>query len=95
MEVSATAVATPRSDVQLPAAPSGKQTVFNDRNFAPRGADNVASFSVAPEEAPPQSTNVTVVHQTPSMKDRACWLYKAGSLKHRNCRSAVGLQYRD
>lgn len=91
--------ATPPSNVQPPAAAVGKQTVFNDRNFTPRGADNVVSFSeaprcLAPEEAPPQPTKVTVVHQTPSMKDRACWPYKAGSLEHRNCRSAVGLQYR-
>lgn len=99
-EASAGAVATPPSKVQTPQAPAVKQTVFNDQNFTPRGADNVVSFndasrSLAPGEAPPQPTKVTVVHQTPSMKDRACWPYKAGSLEHRNCRSAVGLQYRD
>ena len=100
VEGNAAAAATPPSNVQPPAASVGKQTVFNDRNFTPRGADNVVSFSeaprsLAPEEEPPQPTKVTVVHQTPSMKDRACWPYKAGSLEHRNCRSAVGLQYRD
>lgn len=100
MEGNGAAAATSPSTVQPPAAAVGKQTVFNDRNFTPRGADNVVSFSeaprsLAPEEAPPQPTKVTVVHQTPSMKDRACWPYKAGSLEHRNCRSAVGLQYRD
>ncbi|MDH4764109.1 hypothetical protein OMP44_14525 [Pseudomonas sp. CBMAI 2609] len=100
MEENAAAVATPPSSGLPPAAPTGKQTVFNDRNFTPRGADNVVSFNdaslnLAPEEARPQPTKITVVHQTPSMKDRACWPYKAGSLEHRNCRSAVGLQYRD
>jgi hypothetical protein len=100
MEGNAAVGATPRSNVQPPPALAGKQTVFNDQNFMPRGADNVVSFndaprSLAPQEAPPQPTKVTVVHQTPSMKDRACWPYKAGSLEHRNCRSAVGLQYRD
>ena len=99
-EENAVASATPPSKVQPPPASAGKQTVFNDQNFTPRGADNVVSFndatrSLAPEEAPQQPTKVTVVHQTPSMKDRACWPYKAGSLEHRNCRSAVGLQYRD
>ncbi|MDK8264932.1 hypothetical protein QP835_11660 [Pseudomonas oryzihabitans] len=99
-EGNAAAAAPPPSNAQPPAASGGKQTVFNDRNFTPRGADNVVSFSeaprsLAPEEAPPQPTKVTVVHQTPSMKDRACWPYKAGSLEHRNCRSAVGIQYRD
>ncbi|MDR6231165.1 hypothetical protein QE444_003522 [Pseudomonas sp. SORGH_AS199] len=100
VEGNAAAAATPPSNVQPPAASVGKQTVFNDRNFTPRGSDNVVSFSeaprsLAPEGALPQLTKVTVVHQTPSMKDRACWPYKAGSLEHRNCRSAVGLQYRD
>ncbi len=100
VEGNAVAAATSPSNVPPPAAAIGKQTVFNDRNFTPRGADNVVSFSEAPrslvpEEAPPQPTKVTVVHQTPSMKDRVCWPYKAGSLEHRNCRSAVGLQYRD
>jgi len=100
VEENAAAAATSPSNVQPSAAAIGKQTVFNDRNFTPRGADNVVSFSeaprtLAPEEAPPQPTKVTVVRQTPSMKDRACWPYKAGSLEHRNCRSAVGLQYRD
>lgn len=99
-EENAVAAAAPPSKVQLPAASAGKQTVFNDQNFTPRGADNVVSFGeaprgLAPEEASSQPTKVTVVHQTPSMKDRACWPYKAGSLEHRNCRSAVGLQYRD
>ncbi|WP_273808895.1 MULTISPECIES: hypothetical protein [unclassified Pseudomonas] len=98
VEANEAATAIPLSNVQ-PRSSAGNQTVFNDRNFMQRGADNVLSFSeaprsLAPEEAHPQPTKVTVVHQTPSMKDRACWPYKAGSLEHRNCRSAVGLQYR-
>jgi len=83
-----------------PATPTDRQTVFNDRNFTPRGADNVLNFSAAPSARPPaaertQPLKVTVVEQTPSMKDRACWPLKAGSLESRNCRSAVGLHYRD
>lgn len=96
----AAAVATPPQTASQLAVPVSKQNVFNEQNFTPRGADNVVSFSEAPrsltpEEAPQQPTKVTVVHETPSMKDRACWPFKAGSLEHRNCRSAVGLQYRD
>jgi len=91
--------AAPREDPR-PAAPTDRQTVFNDRNFTPRGADNVLNFSAAPGVRPPaaestQPLKVTVVEQTPSMKDRACWPLKAGSLEARNCRSAVGLHYRD
>ena len=100
VEKNGAAVTTPLSNIPPPAASAGKQTVFNNRNFTPRGADNVVSFSgtprsLTPEVAPQQPTKVTVVRQTPSMKDRTCWPYKAGSLEHRNCRSSVGLQYRD
>jgi len=82
------------------ATPTGRQTVFNDRNFTPRGAYNVLNFSAAHSARPPaaespQPLKVTVVEQTPSMKDRACWPLKSGSLESRNCRSAVGLNYRD
>lgn len=87
-------------NVHQPATPTSKQTVFTDQNWTPRGAANVVRFTEAPrgqalEPAPPQPMKVTVVSETPSMKDRACWPYKAGSLERRNCRSAVGLQHRD
>ncbi|KTT55906.1 hypothetical protein SB8_15930 [Pseudomonas oryzihabitans] len=83
-----------------PAITYGRQTVFNDQNFTPRGADNVLRLSqptqaLTPPEAPPQRMKVTIVRQTPSMKDRACWPFKSGSLEQRNCRSSVGLNYRD
>lgn len=92
--------ASAAKNLHQPATPASKQTVFTDQNWTPRGADNVVHFSEAPrgqalEEAPPQPTKVTVVSETPSMKDRACWPYKAGSIERRNCRSAVGLQHRD
>lgn len=92
--------ASSSQNIHQPAMPASKQTVFTDQNWTPRGAANVVRFSDAPrgqalEPAPPQPTKVTVVSETPSMKDRACWPYKAGSLERRNCRSAVGLQHRD
>jgi hypothetical protein len=92
-------VSSPQN-IPQPATPTSKQTVFTDQNWTPRGAANVVRFSEAPrgqalEQAPPQPTKVTVVSETPSMKDRACWPYKAGSLERRNCRSAVGLHHRD
>lgn len=82
-------------NIHQPATPASKQTVFTDQNWTPRGAANVVRFSEAPrgqalEPAPPQPTKVTVVSETPSMKDRACWPNTAGSLERRNCRSAVG-----
>ncbi|WP_147172713.1 hypothetical protein [Pseudomonas sp. SJZ079] len=76
---------------------STKQTTFNDHNYIPRGADNIASFAEAPQpvEKPVEKMKVTIVKQTPSMKDRACWPHKEGSVERRNCRASVGLNYRD
>lgn len=99
----------PRQDLQSdpPPAPSGvyppengfRQTVFNDRNFTPRGADNVVHFQVGanplPKKEPPKEMKLTIVRQSPSMKDRACGYLRRGSLESRNCRTSIGLNYRD
>lgn len=79
--------------------PAVRQTVFNDQNYTARGADNVLSFPeiyqpVEPEK-PAAKVRVTIVGQTPSMKDRACGLHKEGSIEGRNCRNSVGLSHRD
>lgn len=90
---------------QQPEQPTGsdiaaaKQNIFNDHNYTPRGADNVISLReiqqpVEPEK-PAGKVRVTIIEQTPSMKDRACWPYKEGSIEQRNCRSQVGLNHRD
>ena len=91
--------AAPLRDPQ-PSVSSARQTTFNDQNFKPRGASNVVSLDKTPrglatQDATPQKMKVTVVGHTSSMKDRACWPYRAGSIEQRNCRSAVGLRYRD
>lgn len=81
------------------AAPTTRQTVFNDQNYLPRGADNVVSlregYKPVETEKPAGKVRVTIVEQTPSMKVRACWPLKEGSIERRNCRFRVGLQYRD
>jgi hypothetical protein len=79
------------------ASPPAKQNVFNDNNYIARGADNVASFAEAPRPVvkPVEKMKVTIIEQTPSMKDRACWPHKEGSVERRNCRSSIGLNYRD
>lgn len=80
------------------ADPPARQTSFNDQNFAPSGAHNIVSFHRTPkvtfQEATPE-LNLTIVRQTPSMKDRACWPLRQGSVESRNCRLAVGLKHRD
>ncbi len=87
----------PKADMETTAA--RKQTIFTDANYTPRGADNVLSFKEPLESneqpIPAVKKEIVVVGQKPSMKDRACWPHKEGSIESRNCRSRVGLNYRD
>ncbi|WP_296232117.1 hypothetical protein [uncultured Pseudomonas sp.] len=80
-------------------SPATKQNIFNDHNYTPRGADNVLSLretnEPAESENPVGKVRVTIIEQTPSMKDRACWPHKEGSIERRNCRSHMGLNHRD
>ena len=86
------------SDI-TPPTDTARQTVFNDRNFIPRGADNVVNFGVASDPSPPKERpkklKLTIVQQPASAKDRGCWPYKQGSIESRNCRASIGLKYRD
>ncbi|OEC35824.1 hypothetical protein A7D25_07615 [Pseudomonas sp. 21C1] len=74
-----------------------KQTVFNDLNYTPRGADNVLSFKetyqpVEPEK-PAGKVRVTVIKEEQKLKDFCGGAQ--GSIERRNCRSSVGLEYRN
>ncbi|MDH0625727.1 hypothetical protein N5E31_22580 [Pseudomonas chengduensis] len=73
-----------------------KQTVFNDQNYTPRGADNVLSlrdnYQPVEPEKPAGKVRVTVIKET---KDQTCWPLKEGSIERRNCKSHAGLNYRD
>lgn len=77
-------------------SPAVKQTVFNDQNYTPRGADNVLSlrknYKPVEPEKPAGKVRVTVIKET---KDQTCWPLKEGSLERRNCKSHIGLNYRD
>jgi len=79
--------------------PTSKQIEFTDANYLPRGAHNVLSFKEPPQPvqlpSPAAKKEIIIVGQKPSMKERACWPHKEGSLARRNCRSNVGLNYRD
>lgn len=79
--------------------PASRQTSFNDQNFIPTGAHNVVTFHRSPDNSPraesPRKVKLTIVRQTPSMKDRACWPFRQGSIEARNCRLSVGLKHRD
>lgn len=86
------------SDIRLPSN-AARQTVFNDQNFIPRGADNVVAFPVSPDLSPrteaSKKPKLTIVRQSLSMKERACWPYRQGSIESRNCHAWVGLKHRD
>lgn len=73
-------------------SPAVKQTVFNDQNYTPRGADNVLSlresYKPMEPEKPAGKTRVTVIKET---KDQTCWPLKDGSIERRNCKSYIGL----
>jgi len=82
-----------------PPSDTNRQTAFNDHNFTPRGADNVIAFPASADipsrGEPSRKAKLTIVQQSPSMKDRACWPYRQGSIERRNCRFSVGLKQRD
>lgn len=86
----------PPSQAEIATSPA-KQNVFNVNNYIPRGADNIVAFKKpdTPIEKPVAKMKVTIIEQTPSMKDRACWPHREGSIERRNCRSSIGLNYRD
>jgi hypothetical protein len=79
--------------------PSSRQTSFNDQNFIPTGAYNIVTFRQSPSNSPraesPHKVKLTIVRQSPSLKDRACWPFRLGSIESRNCRLSVGLKDRD
>jgi len=75
-----------------------KQTVFNDLNYQPRGADNVLAFEetyqpIEPEK-PAAKMRVTVIKEEVKLKDWVCGSPN-GSVEQRNCKSRVGLQHRN
>jgi hypothetical protein len=88
------------SSLAAPPTDTPRQTVFNDHNFTPRGADNVVAFSkgadspAPPPKQPAKQAKLTIVQQSSSMKDRVCWPYRQGSIERRNCRLSVGLKHR-
>lgn len=90
---------SPTETAKSQGASAEKQTVFTDSNYMPRGADNVLSFKEPsqPTKHPQKAGNseVVVVGERRSMKDRACWPYKEGSIEFRSCRASIGLKYRD
>jgi len=75
-----------------------KQTVFNDLNYTPKGADNVLTFQDAYQpiepEKPARKMRVTVIKEEQKLKDWVCGSPN-GSVEQRNCKSRVGLQYRN
>ena len=78
-------------------SPAVKQTVFNDQNYTPRGADNVLSSREIPkpviQEQPKEKLRVTGIKEERKLKDFCGG--EEGSIERRNCRSQIGLNHRD
>lgn len=79
---------------QQPEQPAGsdshapKQTVFNDQNYTPRGADNVLShreiYRPAEPEKPTEKVRVAIVKET---RDTTCSILREGIIERRNCKA--------
>lgn len=79
-----------------------KQTVFNDRNYIPRDADNIISmaepknsFASPHEENKKRKINITIIGERHDIKESACWPHREGSIEKRNCKAEVGLSTRN
>lgn len=78
-----------------------RQTVFNDQNYTPRGADNVLAFEeVKPEAKPIQTTRkpkeIVVVGVQRDLANEVCsYGNKEGSVEKRNCKARFNLNTRN
>lgn len=83
---------TTRAAPTMPAAEvtPPKQTVFNDRNYVPRGAANVTSYPSQQEDKPVEKTKsgaqITIIGEQPRLRDHCARAFKAGSMELRDCR---------
>lgn len=84
-----------------PKPESERQTVFNDRNYTPRGADNVLAFEeVTPEPKPIQAARkpkeiVVVGVQRDRANEICSYAHKEGSVEKRNCKAQMNLDMRN
>lgn len=78
-----------------------KQTVYNDRNYTPRGADNVVAFEEVETRGEPIQTGrrpkeVVVVGVQRDEANEACsFFYKEGSVEKRDCKARYNLNSRN
>jgi len=73
-----------------------KQTVFNDRNYVPRGADNVNQFSQQrPQQEKESVVRVTVVKEETRLRDYCDNAARIGSIEHRECKKRADLAERN
>ncbi len=92
--------ATPQPQSAQPQAniaeSQSKQTVFNDKNYVPKGATNIVPATQIATVRPLAKTNgqkeIVVVGKNPRLSDFCP--YREGSIERRNCRMAVNLNRR-
>ena len=80
---------------------SKRQTVFNDQNYTPRGADNVLAFEeIKPEPKPIHAVRkpkeiVVVGVQRDRANEICSYAHKEGSVEKRNCKARMNLEMRN
>lgn len=75
-----------------------KQTVYNDRNYTPKGAQNVITYDTTeqPERAYRKPREVVVVGVQRDRAEEVCsWAHKEGSIEKRNCKAEFNLNTRN
>lgn len=76
-----------------------KQTVYNDRNYTPKGAENIVTFentTEKPETAYLKPREVVVVGVQRDRAEEVCsWAHKEGSIEKRNCKAEFNLNMRN
>jgi hypothetical protein len=77
---------------------SDRQTVFNDRNYTPKGAANIVSFVEVPAQNEPEPAKtagmVTIIEDSNAKKDY-CWMHPNGSIEKRDCKRKMDLYLRN
>lgn len=79
---------------EVTATQQSRQTVFNDRNYTPKGAANVTTFE-RPVEQPKieGGVKVAIIKEAPRLRDNCP--FKEGSIEQRECRKKADYMERN
>lgn len=79
---------------EVTATQQPRQTVFNDRNYTPKGAANVTTFERPVDQPKVESgVKVTIIKEAPRLRDNCP--FKEGSIEQRECRKKADYMERN